>query len=488
MSEATTNLLSLLGVAGNSNTTGSSSNSQVSRTVGTAATIGLSLTILRFLISAATVNNNRRGGGDADYNDDGDDGSLAGRSEVLYQFVKSVLKRMLLLQSNNNNGGGGDGDGDDQSEDNVPIIHKGACHCRSVQFELIAPRKVACKAARPGKIQYRHARVRARSFRFIQGAPFVNMYYVNKTTTTTNSGGGGHHQPKGSDEVGAHSFCSRCGVHFLHAPNSHSSALDVNVDCLETEDIKLQATNQKMLYLSAGIRVRGQWGNQEGGGGDNNSHSFGYPATISEDDANGTPLKVLPIPNNSSPFVAGYNNDDHPLMRHHNNNQNSNNNYSNNRGAVGLDSFDQYDGGGVDDSTIDLVFPENEKMAPPGTPSTVRTSQTESFQSSLHNGVPPTLTLDTRDSNFDMESVISMTSARSCFPNLSSRTSDLQSPSDSSLLDDKQVSSAASAISPRTTALARLQMQKYMKKHMSSSSTMSTSVSTVSPKSRGLSN
>ena len=276
------------------------------------------------------------------------------------------------------------------------------------------------------------------------------MYYVNKSSNARNV----RQPPKGNDEVGAHSFCSRCGVHFLHAPNSHSAALDVNVDCLETKDIKLAATPERVANLALGSHVLGQW--------DSEGEAHGYPATISEAEEN--PPPSFPHAQNASLF-GGYDTSNHPLMRHNNN-------------PLGLDSFDDYDT--ADNRTIDLVFPGSEKMEqqqPPGTPSTVRTSQTGSFQSgSLHNGVPPTLTLDTRDYNNDLESVISMTSARSCFPALSSNNNSNT---------EASPHAGASTITPTATALARLQMQKYMKKHMSSSSTMSSSASLISPASRG---
>ena len=283
------------------------------------------------------------------------------------------------------------------------------------------------------------------------------MYYVNKNSSERWV----RQPPKGNDEIGAHSFCSRCGVHFLHAPNSHSAALDVNVDCLETADIKLAVTPEKVDNLALGSHVFGQWDGEE--------ITMGFPATISEAEEN-QPITYSSNNNSSahSPF-GGYDTTNHPLMRHHSN-------------SLGLDSFDDYDT--ADNNTIDLVFPGSEKMGQqhPGTPSTVRTSQTESYQSgSLHNGVPPTLTLDTRDYNTDLESVISMTSARSCFPALSSSNHNNRNSSQAS------PHVGANAVTPTTTAMARLQMQKYMKKHMSSkSSTMSSSkASLISPASRG---
>ena len=34
--------------------------------------------------------------------------------------------------------------------------------------------------------------------------------------------------------IAAFTFCSRCGVHVLHAPSAHSNMIDVNVECLDT--------------------------------------------------------------------------------------------------------------------------------------------------------------------------------------------------------------------------------------------------------------
>ena len=121
MSDVST-LLSFLGGSSTSNSQG------LQRTVGTAATVGLSLTLLRLLVSAAD-NNSINNAGDGN-------NELRSHSEVLYHFVKSILRRMLLLQGKVRQIGNGSVEEDDESEDNVPIIHTGACHCRSVQFEV----------------------------------------------------------------------------------------------------------------------------------------------------------------------------------------------------------------------------------------------------------------------------------------------------------------------------------------------------------------
>jgi len=59
--------------------------------------------------------------------------------------------------------------------------------------------------------------------------------------------------------VAAHSFCCQCGVNILHAPNSLSTELDVNVSCLEKSDVQVIRTKQNTM--SGGIPVSGQWQN-----------------------------------------------------------------------------------------------------------------------------------------------------------------------------------------------------------------------------------
>lgn len=125
-------------VGGGNNNPNSSS---MPRTIGTTASVGLSLVILRFVVSAVKAaaedsdGEGRRGEGKArDVVHE-----LFNRSEVLYQFVRTLLRRIILLQGNNIRGGlGQDGSNDEEGseEDNVPMIHKGSCHCRAVCFEV----------------------------------------------------------------------------------------------------------------------------------------------------------------------------------------------------------------------------------------------------------------------------------------------------------------------------------------------------------------
>jgi hypothetical protein len=312
-----------------------------------------------------------------------------------------------------------------------PVGCKSNTPCFRSCLQLIAPQKIVCNESKNGKIGYRHSRIRAKSFRFVKGAHLVNMYYVNKST------------PKGKDsEIGAHSFCSRCGVHFLHAPNSRSNALDVNVDCLNQMDAKIKSS-RKTVNLSAGVSVEDQWEDQD------NSHR--YPATIAEEKSPMAPF------NQSSPFAAYRN---HPVMR----------------GPLQQD-WDRLDSV-TDDGTISLVFPGDSKNSP-DTPSTVYTNQESQLSS---NGVPPTLTLDTRAFPNDSESVVSLSSVRSGYPPLPQSSSSLRASSAAFENAFLGLSSppSHSAISPSTTPLVRHHLNTYLKKHMSSSGSTLSSVSSPS--------
>lgn len=420
---------------------GGSSSGGLRRTLSTSATVGLSLFVLRFVATAAKA-----------VADESDEESTKNRSDAvkeIHEFLKKVFQRMLQHSSSSIRDCTGD---DGSEEENVPMIHQGSCHCRAVCFELIAPTRIVCKEAQNGKIQFRHARIRAKSFRFVSGAHLVRMYYVNKPNSNSNNS---------KDEVGAHSFCSRCGVHFLHAPNSHSTALDVNVDCLGQKDAKIKsAKGKKRVNLSAGIPVLDQWENDDA---DLNRGSF--PATIAEEHLHTPNVGAKPF-DKSSPFSAYKH---HPLMRHQN------------RQEVDWDHTSHLDYYDNDDNTIDLVFPGGgSKMAPdtPSTTHTVYTTQTESM-SYPGGGVPPTLTLDTTK-GYDAESVVSLSSTKSGFPLTSS--SSLHQNSFGEALPSPP---SHTAVSPSTTALARHQMHFYMRKHMSSSGGASTTPTAAStPSSR----
>eukprot|EP00547_Thalassionema_nitzschioides_P004519 CAMPEP_0194204622 /NCGR_PEP_ID=MMETSP0156-20130528/4090_1 /TAXON_ID=33649 /ORGANISM="Thalassionema nitzschioides, Strain L26-B" /LENGTH=243 /DNA_ID=CAMNT_0038930681 /DNA_START=500 /DNA_END=1231 /DNA_ORIENTATION=+ len=73
------------------------------------------------------------------------------------------------------------------------------------------------------------------------------MYYIQVPAGKESSGI--------ESDLAAFSFCSRCGVHILHAPNPNSTDLDVNVDCLDSdEQRKVVFSNQKKNF-SIGVPI-----------------------------------------------------------------------------------------------------------------------------------------------------------------------------------------------------------------------------------------
>eukprot|EP00546_Thalassionema_frauenfeldii_P021030 CAMPEP_0178904962 /NCGR_PEP_ID=MMETSP0786-20121207/5988_1 /TAXON_ID=186022 /ORGANISM="Thalassionema frauenfeldii, Strain CCMP 1798" /LENGTH=267 /DNA_ID=CAMNT_0020576471 /DNA_START=25 /DNA_END=828 /DNA_ORIENTATION=- len=56
-------------------------------------------------------------------------------------------------------------------------------------------------------------------------------------------------------DLAAFSFCSRCGVHILHAPNPQSTHLDINVDCLDSNKQRKVVFSDQKLNFSVGVPV-----------------------------------------------------------------------------------------------------------------------------------------------------------------------------------------------------------------------------------------
>ena len=124
------------------------------------------------------------------------------------------------------------------------VAHQGSCHCESIQFTVLAPRGLTAQDG-PGKIQFRHTRVRASNFRIHTGHEWLKTYYVYFPAT---------------GKKGAHAFCERCGVHILYAPSKSTPYLSINVRCLRdhgtTTKIKVTSTKDG---ISDGIPAVGQF-------------------------------------------------------------------------------------------------------------------------------------------------------------------------------------------------------------------------------------
>jgi hypothetical protein len=101
-------------------------------------------------------------------------------------------------------------------------IHKGGCHCGSVQFEIDAPAKIKatrCNCSICSMSGFLHLFASHKSFRLLSGNAAL-------TTYTFNTG------------VAQHTFCKICGVKAFYVPRSHPDGVSINVNCLESSTIE----------------------------------------------------------------------------------------------------------------------------------------------------------------------------------------------------------------------------------------------------------
>jgi len=109
----------------------------------------------------------------------------------------------------------------------------GSCHCNSIRFRLRAPSHMFAKDCK-GKIRYPHISTKADHFELLHGTESLSVYYVelpeDKHQQIVTNDVVNHSTLKGN--IAAHTFCNRCGVHILRAPNPNSNELEVNTNCL----------------------------------------------------------------------------------------------------------------------------------------------------------------------------------------------------------------------------------------------------------------
>ncbi len=101
-------------------------------------------------------------------------------------------------------------------------LHKGSCHCGSVQFEVEAPEVIhaqECNCSICSITGYLHLIVPRSRFKMLKGED-------NLTTYTFNTG------------VAKHTFCKTCGIKPFYIPRSNPDGYSVNVRCLDQSGIK----------------------------------------------------------------------------------------------------------------------------------------------------------------------------------------------------------------------------------------------------------
>ena len=106
------------------------------------------------------------------------------------------------------------------------VVHRGACHCGAVRFEVEAPGRLValeCNCSICTKSGYLHLIVPRSRFRILRGEDALATY-------TFGTG------------VAQHYFCKTCGIKPFYVPRSNPDGIDVNVRCLDPvpEDIEVQ--------------------------------------------------------------------------------------------------------------------------------------------------------------------------------------------------------------------------------------------------------
>jgi hypothetical protein len=150
------------------------------------------------------------------------------------------------------------------------VNHQGSCHCGSIKFQLYGPRKLraidysssSSSSSSPPIRKNRQRRRRrpvcffstsipisANKFQLITGQDSMRFYYEddNNDATTANNDSYSlsitpdHHTSlnnisnnnnnNNNQALGAHSFCTNCGVHVFYA-DRNSGRLEVNANCI----------------------------------------------------------------------------------------------------------------------------------------------------------------------------------------------------------------------------------------------------------------
>ena len=106
------------------------------------------------------------------------------------------------------------------------MIHKGSCHCQAITFEVDATEVIEadyCNCSICSKSGYLHLIVPLSKFKLLRGEEMLSTYTFNT------------HNAK-------HTFCKHCGVKPFYTPRSNPDGIDINVHCLDTDDLSVNIT------------------------------------------------------------------------------------------------------------------------------------------------------------------------------------------------------------------------------------------------------
>eukprot|EP01135_Chromosphaera_perkinsii_P002865 Nk52_evm20s229 gene=Nk52_evmTU20s229 len=130
------------------------------------------------------------------------------------------------------------------------ITYKGRCHCRRVQFEVIAPRILECIDCNCSICEMKrnvHFIVPGNKMRMLQGEDVLTTYTFNTHTAK-------------------HKFCKFCGVQAFYIPRSNPDGYAITLYCVDYKkadkvniiefDGGSTATSWEDNIVSSGIQTR----------------------------------------------------------------------------------------------------------------------------------------------------------------------------------------------------------------------------------------
>jgi hypothetical protein len=99
-------------------------------------------------------------------------------------------------------------------------LYEGGCHCGAVRFRVLVKNHEAidCNCSICRKKGFLHLMVPPEQFTLLQGTQMLTIYTFNT-------------------HIAQHTFCKICGIHPFYRPRSHPNSIDVNLRCLDGEDI-----------------------------------------------------------------------------------------------------------------------------------------------------------------------------------------------------------------------------------------------------------
>lgn len=245
------------------------------RSLGTVASIGLTIAAYRLLKS---MQSNLRDGVVVNGNDERRNKKEYQTRQGVFNTLRTLIQ--ILIRELFRSEGVKLIEADVFCQENVEELssdmrlYHGSCHCKSISFTLSALNHINAKSCREGKIRFPNCSATANDFKFTNGTEFLSIYYVDipvqKYSTSVRDV-----TSLIEKQVAAHTFCSRCGVHILRAPDNRSNALEINTNCLDDfHDDKEERDNDLKLTISfdadidergvgSGIAVKNQWSKDE---------------------------------------------------------------------------------------------------------------------------------------------------------------------------------------------------------------------------------